>query len=64
MKTFCRRPFLVGEISFNYYDLANRENLPYFDVAKSVLLGSACLFVIIFPSKLMYFVSVSDTIFI
>ena len=37
MKTFRRRPFLVGEISFNYYDLANRENLQYFDVAKLLI---------------------------
>ena len=30
---FNKHPFLIAEISFNYYDLAEKEEMPYFDVA-------------------------------
>ncbi|MCQ2911822.1 MAG: N-acetylneuraminate synthase family protein [Clostridia bacterium] len=37
MKLFNKYPFLIGEISFNYYDLAKKEELSYFRVAKLLI---------------------------
>ena len=34
MNVFNKQPFLIAEISFNYYDLAEQEEMPYFDVAR------------------------------
>lgn len=34
MRIFNKHPFLIGEISFNYYDFAKKEDLSYFEVAK------------------------------
>ena len=37
MKVFKRYPFLIGEISFNFYDLALKDESPYLDVAKLLI---------------------------
>ncbi len=37
MKMFNKYPFLIGEISFKYYDLAKNEELSYFHVAKLLI---------------------------
>ena len=34
MRIFNKHPFLIGEISFKYYDFAKKEELPYFEVAE------------------------------
>lgn len=34
MNVINKHPFLIGEISFNYYDLAEKEDESYFDIAK------------------------------
>ena len=34
MRIFNKYPFLIGEISFKYYDFAKKEELPYFEVAE------------------------------
>ena len=34
MNVINKHPFLIGEISFNYYDLAEKENVHYIQMAK------------------------------
>ena len=37
MNTFKKYPFLIAEISFNFHTIAEKEDCPYFDVAKLMI---------------------------
>lgn len=37
MNIFNKRPFLIANISFNFYDLAKKENMSYMDAAKLLI---------------------------
>ena len=37
MTIFNKYPFLIGEMSFNFYSIAQKEDCPYFDVAKLMI---------------------------
>ncbi|WP_298522313.1 N-acetylneuraminate synthase family protein [uncultured Methanobrevibacter sp.] len=37
MNIFNKKPFLIANISFNFYDLAKRENISYMDAAKLLI---------------------------